>query len=214
MPACSWSLAWRDLRLCAGPATMSSTSTGRAVGAVRLGGATPPSPRVCDDILRRGAAVGEERPAVAEGLSGMAARRSDRSSRSPTIPRASCANLPTCHRGHSLTNVASRGGRRPRLRTARSVLFVGRLVERKGVAHLIEAIARLGSLAPRLEIVARGPSVPAWRRWRGAGVRIGGVPREDPADELQRAMRERRYRVAVSARRPETRRVGVVLLER
>jgi len=41
------------------------------------------------------------------------------------------------------------------------VLFVGRLVERKGVAHLIEAIARLGPTGPQLEIVGEGPERPA-----------------------------------------------------
>src|SRR5712664_1723052 len=41
------------------------------------------------------------------------------------------------------------------------VLFVGRLVERKGVAHLIEAIARLGPTGPPLEIVGEGPERPA-----------------------------------------------------
>src|SRR5437773_5844036 len=40
------------------------------------------------------------------------------------------------------------------------VLFVGRLVERKGVAFLIEAIARLGPTGPPLEIVGDGPERP------------------------------------------------------
>src|SRR5690348_18371089 len=42
-----------------------------AVGAVRMGGAARPSRAFGNDVLRRRAAVGEERPAVPQGLSGM-----------------------------------------------------------------------------------------------------------------------------------------------
>src|SRR5437016_4904087 len=41
------------------------------------------------------------------------------------------------------------------------ILFVGRLVERKGVAHLVEALARLDSGERRLEVVGDGPERPA-----------------------------------------------------
>src|SRR2546428_127951 len=67
------------------------------------------------------------------------------------------------------------------------VLFVGRLVERKGVAHLIEAIARLGSLGPRLEIVGEGPERPGLE---ALAERLGVADRvvfrgKIPPDELQ-----------------------------
>src|SRR2546428_2425039 len=66
------------------------------------------------------------------------------------------------------------------------VLFVGRLVERKGVAHLIEAIARLGSLGPRLEIVGEGPERPGLEALAGraGGGGRGGVRGEGPAGEV------------------------------
>src|SRR6266581_3931238 len=67
------------------------------------------------------------------------------------------------------------------------VLFVGRLVERKGVAHLIEAIARLGSRAPHLEIVGEGPERPSLE---ALAARLGVADRvvfrgKIPPDELQ-----------------------------
>lgn len=43
------------------------------------------------------------------------------------------------------------GGAAPRL------LFVGRLVERKGVRHLLEAMARLEDLGARLDVIGDGP---------------------------------------------------------
>jgi len=46
------------------------------------------------------------------------------------------------------------------------VLFVGRLVERKGVAHLIEAICTLGAHGAAARIVGEGPERPALERWR------------------------------------------------
>src|SRR5436309_220925 len=67
------------------------------------------------------------------------------------------------------------------------VLFVGRLVERKGVANLVEALARLGPGGPRLEVIGDGPERPALEalaRQLGLGDRAtfrGKVP----ARELQ-----------------------------
>src|SRR5256884_7009616 len=65
------------------------------------------------------------------------------------------------------------------------VLFVGRLVERKGVAHLIKAIARLGSLGPRLEIVGEGPERPGLEALAGRAGGAGRVafPGENPPGE-------------------------------
>src|SRR5881392_3943911 len=99
------------------------------------------------------------------------------------------------------------------------VLFVGRLVERKGVAHLIEAIARLGGgeAAPRLEIVGDGPERPgleALARRLDVAQRVvfrGKIP----PDELQATYARAAVCVLPSVldTRGDTEGLGVVLLE-
>ena len=97
------------------------------------------------------------------------------------------------------------------------VLFVGRLVERKGVAHLIEAIARLGSLGPRLEIVGEGPERPGLE---ALAERLGVADRvvfrgKIPPDELQASYARAAVCVLPSVldARGDTEGLGVVLLE-
>src|SRR5207247_5934205 len=97
------------------------------------------------------------------------------------------------------------------------VLFVGRLVERKGVAHLIEAIARLGSRGPRLEIVGEGPERPGLE---ALAARLGVVDRvvfrgKIPPDELQASYARAAVCVLPSVldARGDTEGLGVVLLE-
>jgi len=99
------------------------------------------------------------------------------------------------------------------------VLFVGRLVERKGVAHLIEAIARLGPAegAPRLEIVGEGPERPGLE---ALAQRLGVAHRvafrgKIAADELQASYARAALCVLPSVldARGDTEGLGVVLLE-
>ena len=97
------------------------------------------------------------------------------------------------------------------------VLFVGRLVERKGVANLVEALARLGPGGPRLEVIGDGPERPALEalaRQLGLGDRAtfrGKVP----ARELQECYARAAVCVlpSVTDARGDTEGLGVVLLE-
>src|SRR6266550_1131703 len=99
------------------------------------------------------------------------------------------------------------------------VLFVGRLVERKGVAHLIEAMARLGhgDEGPRLEIVGAGPERPrleALARRLGVANRVAFRGKIAP-DELQASYARAAVCVLPSVldARGDTEGLGVVLLE-
>ena len=100
----------------------------------------------------------------------------------------------------------------------RTVLFVGRLVERKGVAHLIEALTRLRSPSPvRLVIVGDGaerPRLEALAQRLGVTDRV--VFRGKISDvELQRAYQAADVFVLPSTldARGDTEGLGVVLLE-
>jgi glycosyltransferase involved in cell wall biosynthesis len=97
------------------------------------------------------------------------------------------------------------------------VLFVGRLVERKGVTHLIEAVSRLRDRSVRLVIVGDGPERP---KLEDAARRLGIPDRVEfrgkvPASELQAAYARARAFVlpAVLDARGDTEGLGVVLLE-
>lgn len=97
------------------------------------------------------------------------------------------------------------------------VLFVGRLVERKGVAQALEAIARLGPDGPRLEIVGEGPERPALAE---LAKRLGVADRvvfrgRISAPELQASYARAAVCVLPSVQdaRGDTEGLGVVLLE-
>lgn len=99
-----------------------------------------------------------------------------------------------------------------------SVLFVGRLVERKGVVHLVEALARLpGRHQARLVVVGEGPERPrleARARELGVAGRVEFRGRVGDAD-LRRAYQNTDVFVlpAVLDSRGDTEGLGVVLLE-
>jgi len=97
------------------------------------------------------------------------------------------------------------------------VLFVGRLVERNGVAQALEAIAKLGPNGPRLEIVGEGPERPALVE---LAARLGVADRvvfrgRISAPELQASYARAAVCVLPSVQdaRGDTEGLGVVLLE-
>ncbi len=97
------------------------------------------------------------------------------------------------------------------------VLFVGRLVERKGVAQALEAIAKFGPNGPRLEIVGEGPERPALTE---LAERLGLADRvvfrgRISAPELQASYARAAVCVLPSVQdaRGDTEGLGVVLLE-
>lgn len=71
------------------------------------------------------------------------------------------------------------------------VLFVGRLVEKKGVGDLLDAVAALPEPRPSLRIIGGGPLSHDLREHaRRSGVRaefVGGLRPDDVAEELRRA---------------------------
>ena len=98
------------------------------------------------------------------------------------------------------------------------VLFVGRLVERKGVMHLIDAIAQMpASLGPRLVVIGDGPERQALeRRARDSGlaerVQIRGRVADDELHATYAASDVLVLPSIVDAR-GDTEGLGVVLLE-
>jgi glycosyltransferase involved in cell wall biosynthesis len=100
---------------------------------------------------------------------------------------------------------------------APTILFVGRLVERKGVAHLIEAIALLKDRTARLVIVGDGPERPrleSLSRQNGLANRVAFLGKIPDAD-LRRAYADASVFVLPSVvdARGDTEGLGVVLLE-
>src|SRR5438094_232785 len=97
------------------------------------------------------------------------------------------------------------------------VLFVGRLVERKGVAHLIDAVARLGDDRPSLEIIGDGPERAALEaRVNALGIADRVVFRgQVTTEELRRSYARAAVFVLPSVldARGDTEGLGVVLLE-
>lgn len=99
-----------------------------------------------------------------------------------------------------------------------TVLFVGRLVERKGVVHLVDALARIPrELQVRLEIVGGGPdsaAIAARAAERGVSDRIalrGRLP--DAELHAAYATADAFVLPAVADSRGDTEGLGVVLLE-
>ncbi|HEV2671424.1 MAG TPA: glycosyltransferase family 4 protein [Gemmatimonadales bacterium] len=100
---------------------------------------------------------------------------------------------------------------------ASTILFVGRLVERKGVSHLIEALGRLKRRDARLVIVGDGPErarLEALSRQNGVASRVEFRGKVSDAD-LQRAYQQASAFVLPSVldARGDTEGLGVVLLE-
>lgn len=103
-------------------------------------------------------------------------------------------------------------------RSGFEILTVGRLVERKGVVHLVEALAMLSpQLSPRLVVIGEGPELP---RIRARAQALGVADRVDlrgrqPDDALRAAYASADVFVlpAIVDARGDTEGLGVVLLE-
>lgn len=154
-----------------------------------------------------------------KGFLAWAARRSDRvvaiSSYTAALVRE-LANVPidvipyTTSLPDPSGTADSRAGQGP-------VLFVGRLVERKGVAHLIEAVAHLSASRVRLEIVGDGPEragLEALAQRLGIADRVVFRGKVTP-DDLQASYARAAVCVLPSVQdaRGDTEGLGVVLLE-
>lgn len=113
---------------------------------------------------------------------------------------------------------AERAGRADGARDSFTVLFVGRLVARKGVSTLLQAARRLPpALRIRVSIIGEGPERPALEA-QIARDGLGGVVQlrgKVPSAELLQAYREAGVLVlpAVVDARGDTEGLGVVLLE-
>jgi glycosyltransferase involved in cell wall biosynthesis len=120
------------------------------------------------------------------------------------------------------TAIADPGASAVRARATRdgrfTVLFVGRLVERKGVTHLVQAMRELpGDLNARLVIVGEGPERESLERQVAAAGLTGRVELRGriPHEELERAYATADVFVlpAIVDSRGDTEGLGVVLLE-
>ena len=123
------------------------------------------------------------------------------------IPYTASLPLPS-----STSHAAREDGRGPS-----TVLFVGRLVERKGVSYLIEALGQIPQRDARLVIVGEGPERPRLEgrvRELGLSARVEFRGRVSDA-ELRRAYEEADVFVLPSVldSRGDTEGLGVVLLE-
>lgn len=110
-----------------------------------------------------------------------------------------------------------RAMRREGLQPPLSLLFVGRLVERKGVHVLLDALARMGSQEVTLTIVGDGPEraeLVERSRWLGLDTRVKFLGRV-PAAQLHECYRECDAFVlpAVRDAQGDTEGLGVVLIE-
>jgi glycosyltransferase involved in cell wall biosynthesis len=103
-------------------------------------------------------------------------------------------------------------------RSGFQILFVGRLVERKGVKHLIEALRQLpGDLGARLVVIGDGPERPsleAQAREAGVGTRVEIRGRVSDADlRAAYAASDALVLPSILDARGDTEGLGVVLLE-
>jgi len=155
-----------------------------------------------------------------KGFVAWAARRSDRVVAISSYTAAELRELvdvPVEVIPYTTALPSPRERRAPRHAGPATVLFVGRLVERKGVAHLIEALARLDGVPARLVVIGDGaerPRLEALARERRVADRVEFRGKVSDA-ELQREYATADVFVLPSTldARGDTEGLGVVLLE-